>query len=1401
MKTFKKALNLPLVLLVLFFMSTSLFSWTNNYGTDAPTNSSVELDLDSIFTLLYGGNGASVKGDMSATGDSILTTTANSSYNAFLTSTYTLSDTAFNTHTDTRKRNSSEATLDLPSYVKGKHITFAGLFWQGGLHESLGSGLTTSQVDSAVSGWNQVTFKTPDGNYHSLTANLATKDTTNKTYHYAFKDDNSYRWNYSAYVDVTDLVQDTYIDTNSTFTVGHILTSTGKDFSDKYYFNHEPDTNGLWPSTNLVMGYYGGWSLIVVYSLDQETASAHLEEKLKAVAIYDGYENFAIWETTDPLLVSINISDFLTPKSGTINSKLLIFGGEADYGITGDVLQIYNPNTSSYDTISNTLNPSGSQFNSSYSNLGTAMSTKTFRNGVDLDIFDVSSSMAYEQTSTTINFGVKQLGTSADQIFPQVIAFSTELYVPKFCYDYAYKQQDIYFTEDNDGTQNPMLTDINSSIGSVIPGEDIELTIYIRNLVDSDIDVTDMIVNITDINTTQATYITDSTKLSKIGYITGKSLNDASDLNITTDSNGDQIRGITVGDISSNDHFYVYYSLNPQDINDDLSMNINVDTTYNLVINTGTTIPYTLNIGSNVDMCSSGNFSYAPAKGIFNVVHNNYYDLDSGGTDSYYNLPTQVTSREGNFKIISMDPDNLDTLEPVSTVVAVEMIDSSAFHDTNASCQEQDSAISEKVWVLFDGNVTSTDFKKTAIQDAISNNMTELTSSSQFYEKAKQNTAFRVSYNLTNDGNDDLVKVTQTVKNGSLTGKYSINFTELVQTLGECTKDIDGNSNSSDLVAQWCSNNSDKLTKEDIATCMECVYGFNTRYVCSRDNFTIRPEAFLMHLDDQNQTDPTNPLTPEERLTTSYSGVAGATALEVNVAAGYTYNIEVNATNHVDNTSSSGYTKSFNSSSTDSVNYTWDPRTGVTAGACNDDDNKSSDMRFVNGEVDTNTSLSQVGEYKISILDTTWTAVDSDSASMDHHAGNSYFKSGLDCASGSDTQSVNSAILNGCDISSSHTNSDNSFVYNDYEVTFHPYNFNITNIMTLGLNNRDINATSDLANFIYMADIDTVNDQNMSVQFNSSITPIGYDNLSLTNYVTGCYAKPIDINITKTAPLNTALTYKYIVKDLNTTGRVSGSIANITTQDANVTTTTAFFAKAMNGVLNTFTNLNFNRNQNTVANPEDINFTSLIVADPSTTFSADLNTNKTADANLTINQSITHYFGRTAGRKTRIVCETSPCLSGENGESDVLIYYEAYCFGTTNSNTCDRTLLPTLSSRYIQKVDSRWYVNLNHNQSGDGNLTASSEVAGLVTVPTITNLNNYTKDSEHSYNTANGLPYTATMDSNISNWLIYDEDDTTATTNKNIVIFQSATDWSGQHETNTTTQTEKVRRVNRRTLW
>jgi len=1282
------------------------------------------------------------KGDLVSIGNSVLVPPTNQSSNTCSTYTngpYSTNVSGSNANyylcgykVDAGTTNSTTAELNLPA---GATVQWAGLYWQALVK------------DNSFSTNMNIKIKKDSGAYTTIGYD---------DIDYLSGSGKSGYTSYSAFKDITTMfTSNNWADGN--YTVANIPVHQGK-----------VDT----------LGTYGAWNLVVIY---EDLSQA---QKFRSFSVFDGWK--VVKDANNYRDVQIDLSGFYTPKETPINANIAVFVAEGDKHIYGDYLKTFNYNNSPASSVN--LMPSGETsqtFNSSISGTYARTPKLVNNNGIDIQTHSIGNYLKTEQTDIEFHFTSNQ-----DTYWPSVLAFSTELYVPEFCYDYAYSQQGIYFTEENDGSKNPEI------VGSVIREEPVEVKFFIRNLVDSDIEVTDMLVNITDINTTQAKYISDSTKLAKKGNLIPKALSDSADLNVGNDSNGDYIKGINVGEISSNDNFYVYYELNPKQ--SELNMPMSVKANYNLVISNGTIIPYSLSLKSDIPICSTSNFVYAPAKGIFNLVHNNY--------DPYYNLPTQVTSREGNFKVKSLDPSDFETPKSVSTVVAVEMIDSSAFHDTNASCLEMASAISPRVWITFDNEAKSVSFDKTTLQNAIIDGMTTLSSSSDFYSVAKQNAAFRVSYNTTNDANASLVKIV------SYPFGYKIeNFSKVKQGISACSQSVKlPNGTYSTSIADACKDpQNTAITRGELASCMECLYGYNTRLVCSRDNFAIRPEALLMHINDQNQTNPLNPFTPQSRLTTNYSGVAGATANELSLASDYNYVLEINATNHLNNDSSKGYTKSFiEGFSNDIAQYSWSPRniTNLEASTnCNDDDNKTIDMRFLNGKVDINTSVAQVGEYSLGIVDKTWTAVDNNSSFMTHHSG-SKFLAGSDCIDGSSvTQNVDSTTNNGCFISSNHTNVEANLKYNDYELTFHPYKYGILNNMTLGLTNRDINTTDDFSNFVYMADISEPDDINMSVQFNSTITPQGYYSSSLTNFVTGCFAKPIDINITKTDPLNTQLEFMYILNDRNNTANtINGTIPVGISRDANLTTTDTFFEKDVNGTLNTIININFDRRRDIAANPEDINYSKLTVSDPRTLLSADLLTNKTAESNISIDQNITHYFGRTGAKRTRIICDAFPCLSGSGQEPDVLIYYEAFCHGNTNGNNCNRNLIPTLGIRHIQIVDSRWYVNLNHQEAGDGNLTATSQIVdGFVTVGNITNRNNYTKDSVHSYNGNGGLPYDANMESVVPRWLMYDEDTAgfLPVTNKHLIHYLSPTQWSGRHETNTTTNTQRVRRVNRRTMW
>ncbi|MBD3825213.1 MAG: hypothetical protein IE916_12025, partial [Epsilonproteobacteria bacterium] len=383
-------------------------------------------------------------------------------------------------------------------------------------------------------------------------------------------------------------------------------------------------------------------------------------------------------------------------------------------------------------------------------------------------------------------------------------------------YDYAYRQHDIYFTELNDGTKDPRIT------GSVTTGVPIEVGLYIKNKVEPDIAVDNLFLSV-DINTSQATYIRNTTQLTPINEIYPEDIADS--FMSVADS---YIHNIPVGSIESQGYFYGYYQINPKVTSIDLP--IDVTANFDMTIGT-TTIPSPpIKLGKKMSLCTDNNFRYQPAKSIFNMVHQGYYDKDAGGTREYYNLPTQVVNRPGDFKVIALDPNDLDTLINVSTIVAVDLVDLSAFHDSNASCQQLSSAISPRIWIPFNNSNTAS-FNTAAIQTAIAEGRTSVSDATSFYANARPHTTFRITFNTTNDGNDDLVKTEVTTD-----GKYKIlNFTELVQTIRNCAQDVDGNPNNTDTVASSCGNAGNTgITIDQLSTCMECVYGYNTKFICSR---------------------------------------------------------------------------------------------------------------------------------------------------------------------------------------------------------------------------------------------------------------------------------------------------------------------------------------------------------------------------------------------------------------------------------------------------------------------------------------------------------------------------------------------------------------------------------------
>lgn len=291
------------------------------------------------------------------------------------------------------KNGSSAATLQVPS---GAQVLFAGLYW----------GARANPGDATR---NTISVKLPGSNsYQSVTGSVLGTITNRGT--------NTTR-PYSAFADLTSLVQ---ASGSGTYWVGGITAATGND--------------GL--------GFYAGWSLVVVY---RDTT-----QPLRNLVVYDGLATVSSGNN-----VTITPSGFLTPAVGAVQASLGAVAFEGDAGISGDQLILNGT------ALSDTQNPNNNFFNSSVSRLGNRISSKTpdyvNQMAVDVDLVDATGRIPNGATSATIQFT-----SSQDTYFPTVLTFVVDLYLPDLITTFSKTVQDV-------------------NGGSVVVGDVLEYTLSFTN--------------------------------------------------------------------------------------------------------------------------------------------------------------------------------------------------------------------------------------------------------------------------------------------------------------------------------------------------------------------------------------------------------------------------------------------------------------------------------------------------------------------------------------------------------------------------------------------------------------------------------------------------------------------------------------------------------------------------------------------------------------------------------------------------------------------------------------------------------------------------------------------------------------------------------------------------------
>ncbi|WP_324172256.1 LamG domain-containing protein [Sulfurimonas sp.] len=306
------------------------------------------------------------------------------------------------------------------------------------------------------------------------------------------------------------------------------------------------------------------------------------------------------------------------------------------------------------------------------------------------------------------------------------------------------------------------------------------------------------------------------------------------------------------------------------------------------------------------------------------------------------------------------------------------------------------------------------------------------------------------------------------------------------------------------------------------------------------------------------------------------------------------------------------------------------------------------------------------------------------------------------------------------------------------------------------------------------------------------------DNNITKNYSKECYASDVNISIAYTLSRGnsniSSPTGDIIFKDFNTTTTTPLMIKK-PLSDLNITLLippTEAFTSDHNGSGNFGIKFNFERKNNEARNPFIISINDLNVSDQTTVLKIG-----TDGSHIIKDVNATMFYGRAQGPKRAItkICYAKPCFTKSQPDANnPRLIYQVY---SDNS-----AFVPAFDNKGTG--DTRWFANSWHREGNNDGIIGAISQKGASSVSNndtpkrstdVFNFEYYLKYSGTTY------PYTATMENNATNWLIYDELNENATHNKFEVEFRKDGAWNGKAENSTTTKTKAKGITNRRTMW
>ncbi len=951
--------------------------------------------------------------------------------------------------------NSSSATLDsivdnVP--VDKSKIVWAGLYWTGYLHnDKYDDGIdnvynfsrkyrTDAKNDiKSVLANQKVLLKVDNGNYISIKPEQVNRYRYKYNQYYYPYTISYVSYVYNAFANVTDILKGK--NANHKYTVANIPTREG-----------ETDTGLIGDG----LGNFGAWTLVIVYD-----NSAKSEEKTRNVTIFDGLKFVS---AEDNPRVTINFEGFKTPHYAPngVDSKISIFAAEGDKYILGDGAILTNQDGYNYKLPN--ARGTDSYFASSIDGVPDRNPKIKNNNGIDIHVNKVGTKYGkYMPIKVNQNKASLTMYTTQDAYIPTMVAFSTELYTPKLCYDYSLRVNK--FTTIPSQNRDFKLHGLTN--------DELMFKVMIRSQ-ESDFDITHSKQYLTFTPNNQLPFNFDRAEVS---YSNSNRYNEVTpiDSQLGIIPIGKHIDS-TGGVIGAKERMYskTFYKMPDGgtfegrfDVNVEGDISFDGVNSVHYVLSTAAPegSPYHLN------RCPT-NQTYDPIYGMFNVEDGNatFYKTP----EDRFSLPTQVTNVPYKVTVASYGKNynGKYTVPKIrDTALEVEVIDAGNFENNSSSgydatCEDPDS-YSKGAWVKFN------------YRNRVSLNIPQ---DYPQYPKtlALRKAAFRMWVLMHKDNRGNRVPVPVLCKS---------------QDDGKCFSNIykEYYENRDDSVDKFCQKDCDNSDNGD-SKCYDCLREYYADPVCSRDVFSIRPDGFRFSLKDNNQTD--NYKRDIVKIKDSYANSESA-----NIVAGYKYILDVNATTYGANQNSLGYYFLEDNGTRNISKLFFDDKS-----SCMDKANKNLSVYLRSGATehfasDMNKSINtlkstNVGKYYVHMEDNKWTEVD--------QVGYPYrpFPNHEDCRVGGAANNNGELVsIRGCTITSKHND------YHDLHLNVHPYDIDISSI------NLTPNGSYIYANDLRRTKSLISNDTDMAIALRGLLIAKDYNGNNLTNYTGTCAAKDLNIKL------------------------------------------------------------------------------------------------------------------------------------------------------------------------------------------------------------------------------------------------------------------------------------------------